>query len=199
MSSSPPEGPYQVWLVRHGSTEWSESGRHTGATDLALTADGERAAACLRPLLAGRHFDLVLSSPLRRARDTAQLAGLTPDLDADLHEWRYGDYEGRRTVDIREERPGWSLWSDGAPGGEAPQQVAERADRVVERLRAASGDAVVFAHGHLLRVLGARWLGTPPAFGQHLLLSTAAVCVLGWERETPALERWNDTSHLHGV
>ena len=188
----------QVWLVRHGSTEWSTSGRHTGRTDIELTAEGEQAAQALRPVLAGRQFALVLSSPLQRARRTAELAGATPELDDDLREWDYGDYEGRTTPDIRETRPGWSLWKDGVPGGETADEVAARADRVIARVRAAGGDCLLFAHGHLLRVLGARWIGDGPDGGQHLLLSTAAVCVLGYERETPALARWNDTSHIDG-
>lgn len=186
----------QVWLVRHGTTEWSLNGRHTGRTDLPLTAAGEAAAATLRPLLAHRSFALVLSSPLKRARDTAQLAGCAPELDDDLQEWDYGDYEGRTTPDIRAERPDWSIWNDGVPGGETIEQVAARADRVISRARAADGDSILFAHGHLLRILGARWIAAPPTGGKHLLLSTAAICVLGYERDTPALSRWNDTSHL---
>jgi broad specificity phosphatase PhoE len=189
-------GPGALWLVRHGSTEWSTTGRHTGRTDVPLTPEGEVAAAALRPLLADHDFALVLSSPLQRARRTAELAGESPEIDDDLLEWDYGQYEGRTTPEIREERPGWSLWTDGVLGGETADDVAARADRVIARARAAGGDCVVFAHGHLLRVLGARWIGSAPTAGQHLLLSTAAVCVLGYERETPALARWNDTSHL---
>jgi broad specificity phosphatase PhoE len=188
-----------LWLVRHGSTEWSTTGRHTGRTDVPLTPDGELAAAALRPVLAGHEFALVLSSPLQRARHTAELAGETPQIDDDLLEWDYGQYEGRTTPDIRKERPGWSLWTDGVLGGETAEEVATRADRVIARARSAGGDCLFFAHGHLLRVLGARWIGGPPSGGQHLLLSTAAVCVLGYERETPALARWNDTSHLDGL
>jgi probable phosphoglycerate mutase len=188
----------QIWLVRHGSTEWSTSGRHTGRTDVELTPEGEQAAAALRPVLARHQFALVLSSPLERARRTAELAGEAPEIDDDLREWDYGEYEGRTTPEIREGRPGWSLWQDGVPGGETADQVAARADRVIARVRAAGGDCLLFAHGHLLRVLGARWIGEGPNAGQHLLLSTAAVCVLGYERETPALARWNDTSHVDG-
>jgi probable phosphoglycerate mutase len=190
--------PGELWLVRHGSTEWSVNGRHTGRTNLPLTADGEAAATALQPVLRSRPFALVLSSPLQRARHTAELAGCKPELDDDLREWDYGDYEGRTTVDIRKERPGWSIWTDGTPGGECADDVAARADRVIARARAASGDSVVFAHGHLLRVLGARWVESPATAGAHLLLSTAAVCILGYDRETPALARWNDTSHLGG-
>jgi broad specificity phosphatase PhoE len=187
-------------VVRHGPTEWSSRGRHTGRTDISLDDDGRRAAAALAPVFARREFALVITSPLTRARDTASLAGF-PDatIDDDLLEWDYGQYEGRTTPDIRHERPGWSLWSDGVLGGETAEDVAARADRVIARARAAGGDCVVFAHGHLLRVLGARWIAAPPTFGQHLLLSTAAVCVLGYERETAALARWNDTSHLAGL
>ena len=188
----------EVWLVRHGPTEWSKAGRHTGRTDLPLTEDGEVAAASLRPVLTGRDFGLVLSSPLQRAVRTAELAGCDPQLDPDLREWDYGAYEGRRTADIRDERPGWSLWADGVPDGESAAEVAVRADRVIARARAAEGNVLLFAHGHLLRVLGARWVEAPPTAGQHLLLGTAAVCILGYERETPALSRWNDTSHLDG-
>ena len=188
----------EVWLVRHGPTEWSKAGRHTGRTDVPLTADGEAAAAALRPVLQGRHFGLALSSPLQRAWNTALLAGCTPEPDPDLQEWDYGEYEGRTTAAIRGERPGWSIFTDGVPGGETAPDVAARADRVIARVLQAPGDSILFAHGHLLRVLGARWVGADPQAGRHLLLATAAVCILGWERETPALARWNDTSHLDG-
>jgi probable phosphoglycerate mutase len=187
---------HQVWLVRHGTTEWSTAGRHTGRTDIPLTSAGEQAARALRPVLAGHEFALQLSSPLTRAAHTAELAGCRPELDPDLREWDYGDYEGLTTSAIRELQPGWTIWDGGVPGGETAAEVAARADRVIARARAADGDTLLFAHGHLLRVLGARWIAAPPTAGRHLLLSTAAVCVLGWERETPALARWNDTSHL---
>jgi broad specificity phosphatase PhoE len=187
----------QVWLVRHGTTEWSQNGRHTGRTDLPLTAAGEKAAAALRPLLAHRSFGLILSSPLQRARHTAELAGLVPELDPDLQEWDYGAYEGRTTHDIREERPDWTIWNGGVIGGESIEAVAARADRVIARARATVGDSILFAHGHLLRILGARWIAARPTAGEHLLLSTAAISVLGYERETPALARWNDTAHLN--
>jgi broad specificity phosphatase PhoE len=195
--TSESESPgHQVWLVRHGTTEWSVNGRHTGLTDIPLTVDGEQAARAVKPVLAGHGFALQLTSPLLRARHTAELAGFAPEVDPDLSEWNYGDYEGRTTVDIRAERPGWTIWDDGTPGGETAQEVAARADRVIARARAAAGDTLLFAHGHLLRILGARWIEEPPTAGAHLLLSTAAICVLGWERQTPALARWNDTSHL---
>lgn len=190
--------PGELWLVRHGSTEWSVNGRHTGRTDLPLTEAGEAAAKALAPVLRTHQFGLVLSSPLQRARRTAELAGCTPEIDDDLREWDYGEYEGRTTADIREERPGWSLWTDGAPGGEIADDVGARADRVIARARNSPGDSIAFAHGHFLRVLGARWAEAPATAGAHLLLSTAAVCILGYDRETPALDRWNDTSHLGG-
>jgi len=181
----------QVWLVRHGETEWSRDGRHTGRTDLPLTSAGEERAHALGDLLSRHAFALVLSSPLQRARRTAELASLTPALSDDLREWDYGDYEGRTTADIRADRPDWSLWADGCPNGETAHDVADRADRVIATLRAAEGDVAVFAHGHLLRVLGARWIGLSPAEGRLLALSTAGICVLGYERETAVLEQWN--------
>ncbi len=187
-----------VWLVRHGPTEWSQNGRHTGRTDLPLTPEGEADAAAVRAVLAGREFGLVLASPRQRAIKTAELAGCTPEVDPDLQEWDYGEYEGRRSVEIRQERPGWSIWNDGVIGGESAAEVGARADRVIARARGVAGDTLLFAHGHLLRVLGARWVGADPTAGQHLLLGTAAVCILSYERETPALSRWNDTSHLDG-
>lgn len=182
-----------LWLVRHGQTQWSRDGQHTGRTDLPMTPEGEVAARSLVPRLAGIDFDLVLTSPRRRARSTALLAGF-PDveIDEDAGEWDYGEYEGLTTAQIRENTPGWSVWSDGAPGGERPDDVAARADRVVSRIRAAAQDrALLFAHGHILRVLAVRWLGLAVADGAHLRLDTATVSVLSWERETPAILRWN--------
>jgi probable phosphoglycerate mutase len=188
----------RVVAVRHGQTEWSAAGRHTGRTDIPLTDAGRHQAALVASRLAGVPFALVLTSPLGRARETSRLAGLGDRavVDPDLAEWDYGEYDGRTTADILRERPGWSLWSDGCLGGEAAADVAVRADRVVERCRAAGGDVVLFSHGHLLRVLGSRWVGAEPTFGAALGLSTAAVSVLGYERDTPVLDRWNDTSHL---
>jgi probable phosphoglycerate mutase len=184
----------ELWVARHGETEWSVSGRHTGTTDLPLTERGRDAARALGTRLAGERFDLVLTSPLARARETCRLAGFGDDavIDPDLHEWDYGEYEGVTTDEIRETRPGWILFDDGCPGGEVAAQVGERADRVIERVRALGGGrAIAFAHGHVLRVLGARWVGLPPQDGARLLLGTATVSVLGWDRETPAIERWN--------
>ena len=187
-----------IVLVRHGPTEWSVSGRHTGTTDLPLTEEGREAAALLRERLAGYDFALVLSSPLARARDTAELAGLgdRAQLEPDLREYDYGDYEGLTTEEIRERRPGWFLWSDGAPGGETPEQIGERADRVIARALQADGDVALFAHGHILRTLGARWIELPAAYAGNLALGTAAVCELDHERERRVIRLWNDTSHL---
>ncbi len=183
----------EVWLVRHGQTEWSRDGKHTSSTDLPLTPDGERAARSLKSRLDGTEFGLVLASPRQRARATAELAGFpNPEIDDDLREWDYGEYEGVTTPQVRETDPDWSLWTDGAPGGERPADVEARVDRLIGRLRSAPGERVlVFAHGHVLRVVGARWCGWPVAAGAHLRLDTATVSVLGWERETPAIGRWN--------
>ncbi len=182
----------EVWLVRHGETEWSRDHRHTSTTDLPLTSLGEEAAAALHPRLAGETFDLVLSSPRQRARRTAELAGrLDVQVDEDLVEWAYGDYEGITTAEIRETVPGWSVWTHPTPGGETAAQVTERLDRVVGRLRDVPGRALVFGHGHGLRALSARWLGLPVGDGRLLRLDTSTVSVLGHERETPVVLRWN--------
>jgi broad specificity phosphatase PhoE len=182
-----------VVLVRHGETEWSATGRHTSRTDLPLTEEGRRRASGLRAPLKQWSFALVLCSPLRRARETCELAGLggRAEICDDLHEWEYGEYEGLTTPEIRASNPDWSLWRDGCPGGERPDQVGARADRVLERLRGAGGDAVAFAHGHILRVVTARWLGMEPAAGARFALKAGALGVLGFERETEVLERWN--------
>lgn len=182
-------------LVRHGETEWSRSGQHTGTTDIPLTDRGRELAVSLESALKGRTFALVLTSPLSRARDTAAIAGFADAVvDENLREWDYGGYEGLTTPQIRETRPGWFLWDDGVPGGETMQDVAMRVDRVIARVRAVEGDSLVFAHGHLLRILSARWLDEPPGFGRHLILSPATLSVLGWEREAPAIEVWNAAS-----
>ena len=193
----PADGPTLV-LVRHGPTEWSVAGRHTGSTDVPLTDDGRRAAARLRDRLAGYELALVLTSPLVRARQTAELAGLgdRAEPDADLREYDYGAYEGRTTDDIRAEREGWYLWRDGVPGGEAPAEVGARVDRVIDRALAAGGDVALFAHGHVLRALGARWIGLAAGHAGNLALGTAAVCELGFEREQRAIRLWNDQGHL---
>jgi probable phosphoglycerate mutase len=191
----------QIWLFRHGETEWSLSGQHTGRTDLPLTAAGRRRAAALGRRLAGRPFALVLSSPLSRALETCRLAGYgdVVELNPDLMEWDYGDYEGRRTVDIQKERPGWSLWRDGVPGGETIDQVGARTRSVIEAAASAAGDVALFAHGHVLRVLTACWLNLTPDAGRLFALGTAAVSVLGYERDTRVIVRWNQDSHLVDV
>jgi broad specificity phosphatase PhoE len=185
-------------LVRHGPTEWSVAGRHTGTTDIPLTEDGRAAAARLRERLARYDFAVVLTSPMQRARETAELAGLgeRAEREPDLREYDYGEYEGVTTDEIREERPGWSLWRDGAPGGETPGDVGERADRVIARALEAGGDVALFAHGHVLRVLGARWIELPAAYGGHFALGTAAVCELSYERDRRVVRLWNDQGHL---
>ena len=187
-----------IFLIRHGETEWSASGKHTSVTDVPLTAGGREDARKLQPVLAGADLALVLVSPRSRARDTAELAGLGDRavVDEDLAEFDYGDYEGRTTPEIRTERPGWTVWDDGAPGGETVDDVGRRTDRVIARALAAGGDVAVFAHGHLLRVLGARWIEQPPVLGGNLALSTGALCRLGFERERRAIWEWNDTCHL---
>ncbi|MDT4892398.1 MAG: hypothetical protein QOE97_1433 [Pseudonocardiales bacterium] len=190
-----PEGA-ELWLVRHGETEWSRTGQHTGRTDVELTAKGRTQAAGLREQLG--HLDdaapYVISSPLARARDTARLAGLDVDeVDPDLAEWDYGDYEGRTSKDIRAERPGWDLWTDGVPGGETPDRVAARADRVLTKTcsRLSAGPVVLVAHGHVCRMMGARWIGLPPSGGRHLLLGTAAPSLMSVQYGVPVIDRWN--------
>lgn len=185
--------PPEVVLVRHGETEWTLSGQHTGRTDIPLTERGRDDARVVAAALTDRSFALVLTSPLSRARETCRLAGLgDAAVERDeLREWDYGDYEGRKTVDIREERPGWSLWRDGVPNGESAADVAARVDRVIDDVRAVDGDAVLFAHGHLLRVLTARWLGLEPDAGRLFALDPATISVLGYERETAVVRMWN--------
>ena len=184
----------QIVLVRHGETEWSLSGQHTSRTDLPLLPVGRERASALGPRLEGWDFSLVLTSPLRRARETCELAGFgeRAEVFEDLREWDYGEYEGLTTPQIREERPDWNLWTDGCPGGEQPDQVGARADRVLERMRRADGDVLAFAHGHIFRVLAARWIALPAAGGARLALKAGALCVLGFERETEVIHRWND-------
>ena len=184
---------HELWLVRHGETEWSKTGQHTSRTDVPLTEPGERQAEALGGLLGGRTFARVLSSPKRRALDTCRLAGYGDVVETadDLREWDYGEYEGEKTVDIRKTRPDWTLWTDGAPGGEAPAQIGERARRVLAELEPAGGDVVLFSHGHFLRVLTATWLGLPPESGRLFGLSTATLSRLGHEREHRVVWLWN--------
>jgi len=182
----------ELWLIRHGETEWSRSGAHTSRTDIPLTAVGREEAAALGGYLRGRRFELVLVSPLGRARETCRLAGYGDAVvDPDLREWDYGDYEGLTTLQIEERHPGWSLWTGGVPHGETAAQVGERAGRAIDRAAAAAGDVAIFAHGHFLRVLAARWLGLPPENGSLFALDTAAVSTLGREHRSPVLRRWN--------
>jgi broad specificity phosphatase PhoE len=184
----------EVVLVRHAETEWSRDGRHTGRTDIPLTDRGRMGARTPAAKLRGRTFRLVLVSPSRRARETCELCGLGDQAQsrAELLEWDYGDYEGLTTPQIEAIRPGWSLWRDGCPGGESPADVGARADRLIAELRAVDGDAAVFSHGHMLRVLGARWIELAPSLGARLRLSTGAICTLGYEHATAALSSWNN-------
>lgn len=182
----------QLWLVRHGRTPWAASGQHTGRTDIALDEVGIAQARALAPMLAGLQADQVVSSPLQRAWRTAELAGFAGvALDDRLMEWDYGAMEGRTTPEIREERPGWVIWNDGVTGGESIAEVAARVDAVITDLRAAGGTTLLFAHGHLLRILTARWIGADPTLGRALALDPATVSLLGYEREQPVIRMWN--------
>lgn len=187
----------QIWLARHGETEWSRDGRHTGLTEIPLTDLGHSQAEALGRRLAGHRFSLVLTSPRSRATETARLAGFGDVVvDPDLAEWDYGDLEGRRTAEIAADYPGWTIWSGPWPGGETIEQVSDRADRVLARCLAAdvTGDTLLFGHGHMLRVLAARWLELPGQSGSLFGLSTATVSVLGWERERRIIESWNEAT-----
>lgn len=189
-----------VYLARHGETAWSLTGQHTGLTDLPLTERGERNARALTKRLNGLKFGQVFTSPLQRVRQTCELAGFgsIAKVDRDLVEWNYGQYEGRRTAEILAERPGWLLFRDGCPGGESPDQVGTRADRVLNRVRASLGNVLLFSSGHFLRMLAARWLGLEPLAGKYLLLSTASLSALGYEHNKcqPVIRIWNDTQHV---
>ena len=189
-----------IYLVRHGETEWSLSGQHTGRTDLPLTERGQRNARQLRERLKGIAFVKVFTSPLQRAALTCELAGFktVSEIDHDLMEWDYGQYEGRRSVEIHQERPEWSLFRGGCPGGESPEQIGARADAVSQRIRKIDGNVLLFSSGHFLRVLAARWLGLGPGAGRYFLLSTASISILGYEhsRDEPVIRSWND---VHGV
>lgn len=183
----------KIYLVRHGETEWSLSGQHTGITDIPLTENGQREAKLFEPFSAKVNFSLVLTSPLERARMTCELAGLggQAEVDRDLMEWNYGEYEGITTKQIHEKSPEWMLFNDGCPGGESPEQVGARVDRVIARIRALDGHIALFAHGHILRVLAARWLGFPVVAGCHFLLDPATLSILSYYRDIPAVKRWN--------
>lgn len=183
----------EVFLVRHGETEWSLSGQHTGVTDVPLTERGRGEAERLAPVLARRTFDLVLSSPLQRARQTCGLAGLgdRAQIEHDLMEWNYGEYEGLTSDEIERRAPGWLIFNNGCPGGESPREVAARVDRLIEKVRRVRGSVALFAHGHVFRVFAARWIGLPPSHGSHLLLDTSTLSILAYYRGIPALRRWN--------
>jgi broad specificity phosphatase PhoE len=185
--------PHRCVLIRHGETEWSRNGRHTGHSDLPLLPEGEAQAAALAPRLAGRTFSAVFVSPLGRARATCELAGIGAEMtiDPDLCEWNYGTYDGLTTEEIRAERPDWDLFADGAPGGESADEVGARVDRVIERVRAQPGDVACVAHSHVLRVMGARWLGLGPESARLFVLSPASVSELGWERGQAVIASWN--------
>jgi probable phosphoglycerate mutase len=189
--------PSEIWLVRHGETEWSRSGQHTSRTDLPLTPAGERQAENLKRMLVGHSYSLVLSSPMKRAVETCRLVGLTPELSDDLREWDYGDYEGLTTSEIQKRAPGWTIFTGAVPNGETVAQVGMRADRVISRVisrtMTAGGDVALFGHGHLLRILAARWVGLEPSGGRLLALATASLSVLGYERETRVIRLWNQT------
>ncbi len=183
----------ELWLLRHGETEWTLSGAHTGRTDLPLTANGEKQAAALGRLLASRPFARVFTSPLLRARETCRLAGYDAAalVEPNLSEWDYGAYEGLTTSQIRQQVPDWSIWTGSVPGGETIDQVAARARAVIAHALESGGDVAIFAHGHILRILAACWLGLPPVTGQFLALSTASLSILGYERDTSVIARWN--------
>ena len=183
----------KVYVFRHGETEWSLSGRHTGITDIPLTENGRDGAKLLQPFLMKQSFVLVLTSPLQRAKETCTVAGLggQAEVESNLMEWNYGNYEGLTSPQIHETAPGWIVFNDGAPGGETPGQVAVRADRVIARVVSVKGDVAVFAHGHILRVLVARWLGLPATAGRNFLLDTGTMNILSYYRGYPAIQRWN--------
>ena len=185
--------PGELWLIRHGETEWSLSGAHTGRTDIPLTERGHWEALALGNVLAGQRFALVLTSPMQRAKETCRLAGFSDgaQVDPDLREWDYGDYEGRSTAEIRRGRPDWLLWRQGVPNGETVEQVGARAEQVIARATAVDGNVALFAHGHILRILTARWLGLPADGGRLFAMGTASVSTLGHEHETRVITRWN--------
>ena len=191
----------ELWLIRHGETAWSLSGQHTGRTDIPLTARGESQARMLARRIAARPFALVLTSPLRRARETCRLAGhlAAAQEEPDLMEWDYGEFEGRTSADIRKGIPGWTIWTAVVRGGESAEQVGARADRVIARALGADGDVALFAHGHVLRILAARWLGLPPQAGRYLALDTASLGRLGHEHGQPVVRSWNESGAMMDV
>lgn len=191
-SASPGPAQHDVWLIRHGATEWSKAGQYTSITDLPLLTDGEQAAREIRTRLAEHSFARVLTSPRHRARRTAELAGF-PDavVDERLVEWAYGDYEGLTSAQIRRIEPGWTLWTHSVPNGESAADLTTRLDMVIEEIRALDGPALIFGHGHALRAMAARWLGLEVSAGKYFVLGTSTVSVLGWDKSTPAIEHWN--------
>jgi probable phosphoglycerate mutase len=191
----------RVFLIRHGETEWSKSGQHTGTTDISLTANGRKIPKRLAPVLAQVSFARVFTSPLSRARETCALAGLgkQAEIVTDLVEWNYGDYEGLTPEEIRAAAPGWMIFRDGCPGGERAEDVGRRVDSVIERVRATAHNVALFAHGHVFRVFAARWIGLPPAAGCHFLLDTATFSVLGYYRGMSAIKRWNAPASVEGI
>jgi len=191
----------RVFLVRHGETEWSLSGQHTGITDIPLTENGRSLPKRLAPILVKVAFERVFTSPLQRARETCELSGLgsRAEIDHDLLEWNYGDYEGLTPRQIDAKTPGWMLFRDGCPGGEGPEDIGRRVDSVIERVRAVAGNVALFAHGHVFRVFVARWIGLPVEAGSHFLLDTATLSVLGYYRNVPAIKRWNAPVAVEGI
>ena len=191
----------QVFLIRHGETEWSLNGRHTGVTDLPLTENGRKLARQLAPTLAKEAFGRVFTSPMQRARETCELAGLgaRAEIDPNLMEWNYGHYEGLTSKEIEAKAPGWVLFRDGCPGGESPEDISRRVDAVIERVRATQSDVALFAHGHVFRVLAVRWIGLPAVAGGHFFLDTATLSVLSYYRGIPAIQRWNAAVALQGL
>ena len=185
----------EIWLIRHGETEWSKSGAHTGRTDIPLTDEGRRRARELRGALAGHRFSVVLVSPMQRARETCALAGFgdVAQVDPNLCEWNYGDYEGKSTAQIRQQRPNWNLWKDGVVNGETVEQVGARAQAVIARVKPVEGEVALFAHGHILRILTACWLGLPPDAGRLFALDTGSMSMLGFERDTQVISKWNQS------
>lgn len=186
----------EIYLIRHGATQWSENGRHTGTTDLSLTPLGQKQAEQLKQRLAIETFSKVFSSPLKRALETCKLCGFDPSVNPDLREWNYGQYEGLTTPQILEKNPGWNLFEKGAPGGESPEQVSQRAHHFLHQIHSLEGKIAIFSHAHFLRIFATVWLGEPPAFGNELALSPASISILGTERDGRIIICWNDISHL---
>lgn len=186
----------ELYLIRHGATEWSENGRHTGTTDLSLTDLGKKQSELLKKRLAQEKFSKIFCSPLKRALETCKLCGYDPMINPDLREWNYGEYEGLTTQQIREKNPTWNIFENGAPGGESPQQIASRAHHFLHQIHSLEGKVAIFSHAHFLRIFATVWLGALPAFGNELTLSPASISILGYERLTRAIICWNDISHL---